>query len=149
VVILAMPYEAALALASSSALKGKTLVDISNPLKPDFSGLSIGHDSSAAETIQRAASGVKVVKAFNTIFAAIFDSPASSTRAVPVYLAGNDDAAVEAVAELVATAGFAVERTGALDAARLIEPLAMLNIRLGYALGRGTAIAPSWMKIAA
>ena len=45
--------------------------------------------------------------------------------------------------------GFAVEKTGGLDAARLIEPVGMLNIRFGYGLGRGTAIAPSWLIVAA
>ena len=40
-------------------------------------------------------------------------------------------------------------KVGALDAARLIEPVGMLNIRFGYGLGRGTAIAPNWLKLAA
>jgi hypothetical protein len=53
------------------------------------------------------------------------------------------------VADLVAKAGFATEKTGTLDAARLLEPLGMLNIRFGYGLGRGTAIAPNWLSVAA
>ena len=42
-----------------------------------------------------------------------------------------------------------IEKAGGLDAARLIEPLGMLNIRFAYGLGRGTNIAPSWSKLAA
>ena len=149
IVILALPYAAALEAAGMPALKGKIVVDISNPVKPDFSGLSIGHTTSAAEEIQAAAKGAHVVKAFNTIFAGLFDGHVVSTKSVPVFLAGNDDASVNAVADLVLKAGFAVEKTGALDAAKLLEPLGMLNIRFGYGLGRGTAIAPNWVAVAA
>lgn len=149
IVILALPYGAALELAGHENLDGKIVIDISNPVKPDFSGLLLGHDNSAAEEIQRAAPGATVVKAFNTIFAELFAAPAGSTAEVPVFLAGNDEAAVETVSALVAKAGFASERTGGLDAARLLEPLGMLNIRFGYGLGRGTAIAPNWLAIAA
>ena len=90
-----------------------------------------------------------MVKAFNTIFASLFDAAPERTADVPVFLAGNDEAAVAATANLVQLSGFAVETTGTLDAARLLEPLGMLNIRLGYGLGQGTSIAPSWMRLAA
>lgn len=149
IIILAVTYAAALDLAKLPALAGKIIVDISNPVKPDFSGLLIGHETSAAEEIQKLASGAKVVKAYNTIFAQLFDAPREATAAVPVFVAGNDEAAVDKVAALVTLSGFAVEKTGGLDAAKLIEPVGMLNIRLGYGLGRGTAIAPTWTSIAA
>ncbi|MGO8140940.1 hypothetical protein AB9F34_33225, partial [Rhizobium leguminosarum] len=63
-VILAVPYASALEIAASPSLSGKIVVDISNPLKPDFSGLIFGHETSAADKIQNAAIGAKVVKAF-------------------------------------------------------------------------------------
>lgn len=148
IVVLATQYGAALELAALPALQGKIVVDISNPVKPDFSGLLLGHDSSAAEEIQAVAKGAHVVKAFNTIFASLFDAPVAATSSVPVFLAGNDSASVDAVAAMVSAAGFVVEKTGGLDAARLLEPVGMLNIRFGYGLGRGTAIAPSWTTIA-
>ncbi len=147
IVILALGYEAALSLASSADLAGKVVVDITNPLLADFSGLQFGHTTSAAEKIQAAAPGARVVKGFNTIFAGLFGLDRAATARVPVFLAGNDAAAVEAVAALAGQAGFAVEKTGDLGAARLLEPLAMLNIRLGYGLGRGTAIAPAWIEV--
>ena len=146
IVVIALPYAAALELARSPALAGKVVVDISNPIKPDFSGLSLGFDTSAAEEIQSAAPGAKVVKAFNTIFASVFAAPSDDTANVPVFLAG-EEGAVHGVAELVTDAGFAVEKTGGLDAARLLEPVGMLNIRFGYGLGRGTAIAPAWLSL--
>lgn len=149
IVILALPFDAALEVAANPALAGKIVVDISNPVSPDFSALTIGHTTSAAEQVQAAASGARVVKAYNTIFAGVLELAADQTANVPVFLAGNDEAAVAAVADLVRMSGFAVQATGTLDAARLIEPVGMLNIRLGYAQGLGTAIAPNWIKLAA
>lgn len=149
IVVLALPFGTALQAAANPALAGKVLLDISNPVKPDFSGLSIGHTTSAAEQLQAAAPDAKVVKAYNTIFAGLLDLPATQTAAVPVFVAGNDAAAVAAASDIVKLSGFAVENTGGLDAARLLEPLGMLNIRFGYGLGHGTAIAPSWTKLAA
>lgn len=150
IVILALPYAVALEEArTNGALDGKVVVDISNPVKPDYSGLALGYSTSAAEEIQKAAPDARVVKAFNTIFASIFDTPAEATAEVPVFIAGNEPGAVEAVADLAAKAGFAVERVGTLDGARLVEPVGMLNIRLGYGQGKGTDIAPSWLSLAA
>ena len=148
IVVLALPFAAALEFARQSDLAGKVVVDITNPLKPDFSGLTIGHTTSAAEQLQEAAPEARVVKAYNTIFATLFDRPAAETAELPVFLAGNDDAAVARVEALVTQSGFAVEKVGGLEGARLVEPLGMLNIRFGYGLGQGTAIAPSWVKLA-
>ena len=149
IIVLAVPYAAALELAADAALEGKVVVDMSNPVAPDFSGLTLGHTSSAGEEIARQAAGARVVKAFNTIFAQVLALPRAATADVPVFLAGDDGAAIETVGELVRRAGFAVETTGGLDASRLLEPLGMLNIRLGYGLGRGTDIAPGWKALAA
>lgn len=149
IVILALPYGAALETAALPSLAGKIVVDISNPVKSDYSGLALGHTTSAAEEIQTVAPAARVVKAFNTIFAGVFAASLADTANVPVFVAGNDEDAVAKVAALARTAGFAVENAGKLDAARLLEPVGMLNIRFGYGLGRGTAIAPAWLKLAA
>lgn len=150
IVILALPFNVALDEARTNrGLEGKVVVDISNPVNADYTGLSLGHTTSAAEEIQKALPAARVVKAFNTIFASLFDAPPESTADVPVFIAGDDPAAVEAVADLAGKAGFAVESVGGLDGARLVEPMGMLNIRLGYKLGKGTAIAPGWRDLAA
>lgn len=149
IVVLAVPYDAAIDALRTLDTTGKIVVDMTNPVTADFSGLRFGHTTSAAEELQQAAPGAKVVKAFNTIFASLFGAPRSATADVPVFVAGNDEAAVDAVARLAQDAGFAVEKTGGLDGARLLEPVGMLNIRLGYGLGQGTAIAPTWKRLAA
>jgi predicted dinucleotide-binding enzyme len=148
IVVLALPYDAALAAIKTLDLRGKTVLDMTNPINSDFSALTIGHTTSAAEELQEAAPDANVVKAFNTIFAALFDAEPAETAEVPVFLAGDDTPAVNEVAELVKAAGFAVQPTGALSSARLLEPLGMLNIKLGYGIGLGTSIAPTWLNLA-
>lgn len=70
--IAATPYaEQVDALRNVGSLSGKTVIDISNPLTADMSGLVVGHTTSAAEEIAKALDGAKVVKAFNTIFAQV------------------------------------------------------------------------------
>lgn len=150
VVILAVPFSAAAEVISASGgLAGKVVVDITNPLTADYMGLTIGHATSAAEEIQKLAPKAKVVKAFNTIFASLFQAggKVGSTPA-PVFIAGDDEAANKTVEQFACKAGFAVQQTGGLKLARYLEPLAGLNIVLGYGKGLGTNIAPSWLKAA-
>ncbi|MDB5954112.1 MAG: oxidoreductase, coenzyme F420-dependent [Ramlibacter sp.] len=57
-IVLATPYEqGAAALQSLGDLSGKVVIDITNPLTPDYMGLTIGHDTSAAEQIAKAVPG--------------------------------------------------------------------------------------------
>lgn len=151
IVILAVPYaQAGKAIAATGGLADKVLVDISNPVTPDYMALTIGHTSSAAEEIQKVAPGALVVKAFNTIFAAILDAEASpATAAVQVIYATDDHAAGEKVAALAKAIGFTPVAAGPLSNAHYIEPLGELNIHFGFALGWGTATAPAWIKLAA
>ena len=44
-------------------LSGKTVIDCTNPLKADLSGLDIGHTTSAGERVAGWARGAKVFKA--------------------------------------------------------------------------------------
>jgi 8-hydroxy-5-deazaflavin:NADPH oxidoreductase len=68
VVVLATQWPAARdALTAAGSLRGKVLVDATNPLQPDLSGLVIGHTTSAGEQVAAWVPGAKVVKAFNTI----------------------------------------------------------------------------------
>ena len=48
-----MPWEATqqVIAAVASQLSGKVLIDCTNPIEPDLSGLVIGHSTSAAEEI--------------------------------------------------------------------------------------------------
>ena len=55
VVILAVPFGAAAGLAEVADFAGRVVVDVTNPVKDDFSGLQVGHTTSAAEEIAKAA----------------------------------------------------------------------------------------------
>lgn len=147
IIILALPYGAAAeALKGTGDLAGKIVVDISNPLKPDFSGLTIGHTTSAAEEIRKLVGKAVVVKAFNTVFAQLLPRGARAAHALQVFVATDDVAAKAKVTELAASAGFEPVDAGPLGNARFLEPIGMMNIAFGYALGRGPAVAPAWVN---
>lgn len=150
IVVLAIPYEgAADAIDAAGGLSGKVVIDITNPMKADFSGLSIGHTTSAAEEIQKHAPTARVVKAFNTIFAQVLQNGGKAAgRAVTTFVASDDSEAHAAVVELARSARFEAIDTGSLATARFLEPVAALNITLGYGLGHGTDIAPTWQRAA-
>jgi len=150
IVILAVPFDSVgAALKEAGDMTGKTLVDITNPITPDYMALTIGHTTSAAEEIARLAPGAHVVKAFNTVFwqALPFDVRRGSP-AVQVLLAGDDVAAKETVSTMVTDLEFEAIDAGPLINARYIEPVGELNIHFGYALGWGTAISPAWIRLA-
>lgn len=149
VIVLATPYtEARSALQTLGNLAGKTIVDVTNPLSADYMSLTVGHSTSAAETIAAAAIGAHVVKAFNTIFASVLadGSDLVAGQKVPVFVASDDAAAKETVSALAQSIGFDVIDAGGLRNARYLEPLGGLNIYLGYGAGLGTNIAPTWLR---
>jgi 8-hydroxy-5-deazaflavin:NADPH oxidoreductase len=89
VVIVATGYsDAVAALKSVGDLKGKVIIDITNPLTADYMGLTIGHSTSAAEEIAKAVPEALVVKAFNTVFAQVLaEGPQLQGKQVPVFYA--------------------------------------------------------------
>jgi predicted dinucleotide-binding enzyme len=129
-------------------LKGKVLIDVTNALTGDFSGLTLGFSTSAAEEIQKLIPGAKVVKAFNTVFAQVFASqnPKIKGNKITVFYAADDKEAKTKVADLISKMGFDAVDAGTLKAARNLEPLALLNIGLGYGLGHGTSIGFSFLR---
>lgn len=148
VTFLAVPYDAAVEIVGAGSFDGRIVVDVTNPMKADFSGLAIGHSTSAAEEIQKKAPGAKVVKAFNTVFASVLANGGKTAgKDTTVFVAGDDEEARKQVVALAKSAGFAIVETGGLASARLLEPVAALNIALGYGLGHGTDIAPTWQGI--
>jgi predicted dinucleotide-binding enzyme len=149
VVILATGYADAVNAAKSVGdLRGKIVIDITNPLTADYMGLTIGHSTSAGEEIAKALPEARVVKAFNTVFASVLGAGADfgNGHVVPVYFAGDDAAAKLAVQALIESAGFSPVDAGPLKNARYLEAVAGLNIYFGYGAGRGTSIAPFWIE---
>lgn len=144
-VILATPFGALADVAGRADFTGKLVVDVSNPVTEDFSGLSVGHDTSAAEEIAARLPGARVVKAFNTIFAGHYGT-GLQIGGVPLqtFVAADDAADRAAVKALAETVGLSAVDAGPLRNARYLEPLGYMNIQFGYMLGQGTGIAPRW-----
>lgn len=150
-IILATGYgDAIAALRSLGDLNGKVVIDITNPLTADYMGLTVGHDSSAAEEIAKATPGAEVVKAFNTVFAQLLANGADlgDGRKVTVFVAGDSERAKQTAKALAESMGFETVDAGGLRNARYLEPVAGLNIYLGYGAGLGTSIAPTWQRAA-
>lgn len=148
VIVVATGYaDAVTALKGVGELAGKTVIDVTNPLSADYMSLTVGHTTSAAETIAAAVPGAHVVKAFNTVFAQVLSAGAElGGQKVQVFVASDDAPSKETVKALAQSIGFDVVDAGGLKNARYLEPLAGLNIYLGYGAGLGTSIAPAWIK---
>ena len=149
VVILATGYDDAVsALKSVGDLSGKVVIDITNPMTADYMGLTLGHSTSAAEEIAKAVPEADVVKAFNTVFAQVLSDGADfgNGQTVSVFVASDSERAKQTAKALAESMGFATIDAGGLKNARYLEPLAGLNIYLGYGAGLGTSIAPTWMR---
>jgi predicted dinucleotide-binding enzyme len=132
-ILFATPWPATeTALRSAGDLSGKIVIDCTNPLKSDLSGLELGHTTSAAEKVAGWAKGAKVFKAFNTTgFNIMADPVISGTRTV-MFVCGDDESAKQAVLQLASDVGFDAVDAGKLTQARLLEPWAMLWISLAF-----------------
>jgi 8-hydroxy-5-deazaflavin:NADPH oxidoreductase len=138
VIILAVPFAAVDEVATTIGHRadGKTVVDVTNALTPDHK-LAVGFTTSGAEELQKKLPRAHVVKAFNTDFARTMDSGEAKGEQLTAFIAADDSRAKKTVIHLAEDIGFDAVDAGPLDSARLLEPLALLNIRLGYDLGLG------------
>lgn len=137
VLVLALPWPAVSDVLAQVETVGKVVVDATNPIgTPDPAGRS------GAERVAELAPGARVVKAFNTVgFETMADT--AYPGGTPLMLVAGDDAdAKETVLDLAASLGFDAVDAGPLEAARDLERLAVLWIRLARgALGREIAFA--------
>jgi hypothetical protein len=142
VVMLAVPYAAAQAVARSVADWGqKILVDATNPLAAGLAGLSLGTTTSGAEQIAAAAHGARVVKAFNTTGAENMADSGYNGGRIFMPVCGDDAAARARVLALATLIGFDAVDCGELRAARYLEPFAMTWIHLAFKMGHGRRFA--------
>jgi predicted dinucleotide-binding enzyme len=130
---------AALEAAGDDNLAGKVLIDIANPL--DFSAgfppsLFVKDTDSLAERIQAAFPRLKVVKALNTLTAALMVNPAALADGDhSVFVSGNDIDAKKAVTGLLESFGHTdVIDLGDITTARGTEMVLPLWLRLMGAL---------------
>jgi NADPH-dependent F420 reductase len=126
-VVLAVPFDAVQAIVDElgSDLDGKVLIDVTNRFAPEQL-----EGTSNAERIQRMAPRAKVVKAFNTVFAAHQVDPDVDGIQLDGFVAGDDAAAKGTVLELIRSLGFRPINAGPLAMARALEGMGVLNISL-------------------
>ena len=135
VVILATPWDAVQdALQNAGDLRGKIIVDCTNPLAMSADGLSltVGFDQSGAELIAGLVPGSHVCKAFNQTGFGNMAEPGYGGKQSVMFVCGDDAASRAVVCKLSEQIGFETIDAGPLRIARLLEPLAMLWIHLAF-----------------
>jgi predicted dinucleotide-binding enzyme len=129
IVILAVPYAGAAAVVAEygQALDGKVIIDITNPVAPDLSGLVTPPGSSGAQEIARSApAGAHVVKAFNTIFGHVL---AKGGR-LDAFIAADDAEAKARVSTFLDSLGLRPLDVGGLHMAQTLEAIGLMMIGL-------------------
>ncbi len=132
-VVLAVPYASAaqdVAGQIAPVAAGKIVIDATNPLTPDYTGLVTATGPSGAETFAGWLPGARVVKAFNTLFASVQANPATHGTTVDALYATDDQEVSVTVAKLLRSLGYRPVYVGPLARARELEALAFLNIQL-------------------
>jgi len=133
IVVLAVPYPAVSTVLEQRGdqLAGKVVVDITNPLNFEtFDSLTVAPDASATAEIAAALPDSRVLKAFNTNFAATLASGTVGEQPTTVLIAGDDAEAKSQLAELVTACGLRAMDVGSLSRARELEALGLLQITL-------------------
>lgn len=125
-----VPGQTEFAREHEAELRGKVVVDISNPLDESWTRLATDPSTSSAELLAEALPESRIVKAFNTTHApALFDGQVDEVP-LDVLLASDDGDAKSQVSELVRAAGLRPIDAGALDNARLLERLTAFQVEL-------------------
>jgi len=147
IIILAIPYESV-----NDALEeirpyseGKVLIDVTNAVNQNLE-LSISCATSTAEEIQKKLPEAKVVKAFNTVFAANQSVGKVGNEQLTAFIVGNDLKAKQTVAQLTKDIGFEPLDCGSLKTARYLDAMAMMIMQIAFKQGLGTSIGYKMVK---
>jgi len=135
--------EDALTLAGEGNIKGKVVIDTTNPIadaEPDEGVLKYftGPNDSLLERLQTRFPDARVVKAFNSVGNAYMVNPSFPGGRPTMFYCGNDPEARQIVAHILEQFGWESADMGAATAARAIEPLCQLWCIPGLRDGRWT-----------
>lgn len=116
---------------AQSALKGKTVIDVTNPIAdaPPVNGVIrffTSLDESLMERLQKIAPEAHFVKAFNSVGNSLMVNPDFHGVKPTMFMCGNNDDARREVKTVIDQFGFEAEDLGKAEAARAIEPLCIL-----------------------
>jgi predicted dinucleotide-binding enzyme len=127
---LGVANEEVLRSAGADRLRGKVVIDATNPL--DFSGgvppkLAIVGNDSGGERVQKLLPDAHVVKAFNTVGNAFMFRPEFPGGPPDMFIAGNNEDAKKKVAGIVKEFGWgAVHDLGGIESSRYLEAMCMV-----------------------
>ena len=122
--------EEALGRAGPENLRGKVVIDATNPL--DFSPggpprLAIAGNDSGGERVQKLLPGTHVVKAFNTVGSSLMFRPDLPGGPPDMFIAGNDQGAKKKVTGILRDFGWgAVHDLGGIEASRYLEAMCLV-----------------------
>lgn len=123
--------EEALRSTGVERLRDKTVIDVSNPIAdtPPVNGVLryfTSLDESLMERLQKIAPAARFVKSFSCAGHRYMVNPDFGGTRPTMFICGNHDGAKDDVKEILDRFGWDVEDLGKAEAARAIEPLAML-----------------------
>ncbi|HEU4465296.1 MAG TPA: NADPH-dependent F420 reductase [Agromyces sp.] len=134
IVILAVPYPsvAEIVEARREQLAGKIVVDITNPLNFEtFDSLVVPADASSAAELAAKLPESRVLKAFNTNFAATLAAKTvGDAQPTTVLVAGDDELAKQALIDVVRAGGVNAVDAGKISRARELESIGFLQLTL-------------------
>ena len=122
IVVLALPWWEVNKLTALIDWKDKLVIDITNEFLPDGKIADLGDKTSTGIVLEQIP-GARIIKAFNTLFAArIAADPVVGEGRRVVFVAGDDEGAKTETIELINTIGFAPVDLGTLSSgSRFIE----------------------------
>lgn len=134
--------ENAILLADPENLKGKVVVDTTNPLDFSVPGkppvLAVSGNDSAGERVQEWLPQSRVVKAFNIVGNPDMFRPTYAGGPPTMFIAGNDEAAKAEVRQVLEAFGWPdTVDLGGIENSRYLEPLAMVWIMNYFRSGKG------------
>jgi predicted dinucleotide-binding enzyme len=117
--------------AGENNFNGKVVIDTTNPIAATPPTNGVLHyftslEESLMERIQKQIPNAKVVKAFNIVGNAFMYKPNFPGGKPTMFICGNDEAAKKTVTDILTAFGHETEDMGKMEAARAIEPLAIL-----------------------
>ena len=117
------------------SLRGKVLIDISNPFNDDYSDFILPWDTSGAEQIQARLPETYVVGAFKNVWWEVFDAPRFGDTFSDVFVVSDDAGAKRTFFELTEGSPFRYIDAGNLKNARTIERMTLLSGEMGQRYG--------------
>ncbi len=147
VIVLAVPYDAVenVVKEMGSVADGKIVLDVTNAITEDWD-LAIEGPLSAAERLQKLLPKARVVKAFNTVFAANQSIGKIGKEQLTLFVASDDAKAKQTITQLGKDIGFDAVDAGILKSARYLEGMAVMLMYMAFVLGMGTGIGYKLVK---